>query len=104
MLHRIRLLSTQVIDTMALFSSQRPNGASVQTSEKLEKCRDDGSPGGKRRVSGSEDRLVSSIHSNGTAITRASGSSTRCQPLGRVAVLTGRSPGRRPGSAAAAPG
>src|SRR3954452_14927585 len=101
MLHSTRLLSTQVTDTIALFSSQRPNGSWVQTWAKLEMCRDEGSPGGKRRVSANDDTLVSSIHSSGTAITRASGNRTRCQPLGRVAVLTLRSPGRGPGSAAA---
>src|SRR4051812_19922379 len=86
------LLITQVTDTTALLSNQRPNGDSVHAVTKLSQCRLLGNCGGKCLVSASVDRLVTSIHSSGVAMISAVGISTRCQPDGRrLRRMTGRS-------------
>src|ERR1700759_3496114 len=83
MLHSTRLLTTHVIETIALLSIQWANGACTQAVWKPPQWSPEGRPGGKRRVSGRLETAVSSIQISGTAISSANGISTRCHGEGR---------------------
>src|SRR3954453_21316511 len=64
-LHSTRVVATQVTETIVLLTSHRPIGESVQAVTKLCQGSVAGSPGGKRRFSAREARLVTRTQKRG---------------------------------------